>query len=225
MKRKLLVVLAVIAVLAWAATASANTIQVFMNVPNAAMSAFTGPYVEVDITASGGNATFDVTALTGTRISDSAAVTYALMGGSGVFGLNTNDANLGITGITPSFFLGAGFPNDSVLTPATTQNIDGLGSYSITINNSHPGYPGAIHDLSFTTTGVNFANAEAVLADLIPNSQGYTMAADIAAALSPITFAEGALATGGAAVPVPPSALLLGAGLLGLVGLGWRKRS
>ena len=224
MRRKILVLITVLAVALWVVPASADMVQVFLDTPNSAISAFTGPFVEVDITADHSVATFEVTALTGIRISDSAAVTYALMGGRGVFGLSTNGGlTINASTLSASLFSGAGFNAPVLSVDSGSTNFGGMGSYNVVIDNATPGFTGAFHDLSFSTNET-FSDAEAVRADLLFNSNAYFMAADIAVALSPISKCEGSLATGNVATSIPPSALLLGSGLLGLVGLSWRRK-
>jgi hypothetical protein len=69
------------------------------------------------------------------------------------------------------------------------------------------------------TGGTTWADAAHVLE---PNAAGFDAAAYVEEQYIPYNYPKGYIAEG-SPVPVPPSALLLGSGLLGLVGLRFRK--
>ena len=87
----------------------------------------------------------------------------------------------------------------------------GVWDFGIKINGQANGAAGA---LSFTS--ITFTVANASISDLvIPNSDGLLFAADLLAPNG---------STGIAAVPEPGTLILLGSGLLGLAGVGARKK-
>ncbi len=220
MKRKLLVLLAIMAVTCWAAVAAADIVTYQLTTGNSAISGYTGPYATVSV-----NLTTSTTAtITFSSLTNSGNI--YLLGDGGSVGLNVNGAvtvsnitgsNIG-TGFTPGPFSLGGAGNE-----------DGFGSFNFTIN-SFDGYGHSSSTITFTLTKTSgtWASASNVLA---PNANGWVAAAHIFVTTLPANAGSNggnALATGyavnGPPVPIPPTALLLGSGLLGIIALGVRRR-
>jgi hypothetical protein len=108
------------------------------------------------------------------------------------------------------------------VTKAAGQTFDSLGTFNITAS----GYGGGtdnFEDIVFTLTagaGDTWANAASVLTGNGLGEDGGALVY-LEGTTSDTTYIGEEVT----AVPLPPTALLLGCGLLGLVGLGWRKRS
>jgi hypothetical protein len=182
-----------------------------------------------------------------------APVTFALMG-TDPLGLNVKTTGSGSTlayALTPTNLAytqqsGGGFSSPGTIfniqpTSPSTRTFDGFGNFNTAINTDNGGYPTVMNQITFdSTTTQTFLNANEVLAALVLNGpgglSGYLAAVDIAGALTlpggGINLAEGAIATGfagngpppGGFVPVPPTAWLLGSGLVGLLLLGRRRK-
>jgi hypothetical protein len=225
MKRKMLVVLAILAVACWAGTAGATTFGFtsFLNTPNSDLSASganVGPYAEVGINL------IDSTHASVTFLSLTNAGKIYLMGAVSAADLNVNATTFTVGTVTGTN-AGTGFsPGPFTTNIAAGQNVDGQGLFNLTID-SFDGFTHSSDNISFTLTDTSgtWASAANVLAF---NAAGNDAAAHILVTTSPANASNGASVTGFAGehpVPIPPSALLLGSGLLGLVGFGWRKRS
>jgi hypothetical protein len=216
MKRKLVVLLAIVAVACWVVPAAADMFSFQLNLGNSAISGFTGPYAEVTVDRT------SATAATITFDGLSSGSNFYLLGDGGSVGFNVNGAfSLGTitsTALNATFTPGP-FSNGGA------GNEDGFGSFNQTIND----FGGNVNSaeeivVNITATGMNsWSSAQSVLT---PNASGFLAAAHIF--VSDGNAADANLATGFAAggdpVPVPPSALLMGSGLLGLVGIGWGRR-
>jgi hypothetical protein len=180
---------------------------------NSAITAVsTGPWAELDVTVDGntGVAHFDLEALGN----------FALMDR---FGINLNLPDTTGIGITNLSFSNEVNPPQSVIAtfpPSTPpgSTIDGFGDFNFVLRFQQGG-SNRFGDVEFDLTGATFANAQSVLAD---NGNGFEDAAGI---WTPV-MVGGSFVTGFAAepIPLPPSALLFGSGLLGLLGLGWRQK-
>ena len=107
-----------------------------------------------------------------------------------------------------------------VNSPAVTAGSSGLGVFNISGSTTGSNSDDVIFTL-YAASGT-WSTAASVLAF---NSAGF----DAAANFTDQSYGQYCGKTGwvgeGSPVPIPPSALLLGSGLLGLVGFGWRKRS
>jgi hypothetical protein len=102
------------------------------------------------------------------------------------------------------------------------QNFDGFGKFNLVIDVPNQGTSDA-DKITFTltlTTGTWSSDAHV----LAINSDGYHVAAHEYSDLYPTIggVSNTFLVTDGV-VPIPPSLLLLGSGLLGIAGLGWRR--
>jgi hypothetical protein len=197
--------------------AFADTISFTINLGNAAISGFTGPYAEVSVDLT------SATTATLTFTSDTNSGNIYLLGDGGSVAVNVNALTWTLSAITGSN-AGTGF------TPGTWSdggagNEDGWGSFNQTIN-SFDGFTHSSDTISFTLTNTSgtWAGAANVLT---PNASGYDVAAHIFVTADPADGSNGALATGfatnGPAVPEPGSLALFGSGLIGLAGMLRRK--
>jgi hypothetical protein len=239
MKRTLLVLMAVLAVLAFASIASADSVTYTLgigNVPNVPADAL-APYGSVTVTLqSSTSALFEYTTLAPAPLSatndanDLAGHSYTFIDGSSV-AANINATTFTVGSITAKDDLSNTL--DGNYTAVTGfQNLDGFGRFNLAIDG--PNDTGAANDtdfLSFIVTGtnVNWLTASDVTKfALTPNGDtttylvGAHVDPDWAASHGSTFFVVNG--SGPSPIPLPPSALLLGSGLLGLLGLGYRQR-
>jgi hypothetical protein len=207
LKRKFIVLFAVLAVACWAPAALADTF--LLSAPNLALTGYPGPYVKVDITVSGGNALFTYTGLT------QDGFTYWL-GDSHLANFNTNNTVSSLTSFLPAGASDTGSWNGG----------SDFGYMSNTTKFDQGANPAP--SFSFTANDT-FANVADVLT---LNADGFFLSAHVFVFPSTSPGVGDALTTGfvgtgtpgGGFVPVPPTAWLLGSGLVGLLLLGRRRK-
>jgi hypothetical protein len=204
--------------------------------------------------APGGIASFTLTPGTGTFTGTykgtnytNAPVTFALMG-TDPLGLNVGTSGSGAYLLTPTNLDFTQLPTFnpqggiSYAQPATgnAAHFDGFGDFNTAILTTDGGYATVMNQITFNSGDTDFANVAAVLAALTGNYNnntylGWLAVVDVAGALTQdgtINLLEGAIATGfagngippGGFVPLPPTAWLLGSGLVGLLLLGRRRK-
>ncbi len=237
--KKLLLLVTILALALWVVPASATltTTDLFFTVPNTGgLDQYTlGPsqfFAQLHITVdTDGNPTgianFDLTP--GHGFLAAVPVDFVLLATGNekhVLGLSVNPTSgagpfaLTLTNVTRTPF-DAFNPTLATFQGNPGEQFDGFGNFNTGINSDTNGFNGAMTDVKFDSTQ-QFANANAVLAALTVNSEGFIAAVDIGAVFTANQQSTGV--TGTAAVPIPPSAFLLGSGLLGLVGFGWRRK-
>ncbi len=207
-------------------SASADTADYSLSVPNSGISGFTGPYgnVHVDLTSS---TTADIT-----LTSNTVGGNIYLFGDGNTLALNVNASvsSLSVGTITGSN-AGTGFTNDagdSTATIAANQNVSEFGKFNFTIT-TFDGFEHSVDTLSFTLTRSTgtWASASDVLTE---NSQGALAAAHVFVTESPAVQSNGAIITGFAGngdaqpIPEPASIVLVGLGAVGAFGYGLRRR-
>jgi hypothetical protein len=225
MKRKLIIFLALVAVVCFAVPALADTSFDFqIGIPNSDLFPYPSPFLDVKITlgtgANAGKALFDVKSLT------SGNYLY-LFGGNDALGLNF-DIPSGDT-ITLSNFVGTPWKNTPTISQAGSHNYSEFGVMNTTVSLSG-GYTTALKELTFAATlksgvtQVDFTDAAAVLMN---NSKDYFAAAHIFIQDTTNTVdavKTGFAGNGVAVVPLPGAMLLLGAGVARLVAYARRRQ-
>jgi hypothetical protein len=132
-----------------------------------------------------------------------------------------NTSGLGVANLAFSSPFGPQFNAATVFTgTSTSEQFDGFGTYNFALD-FFDGGAWRFHDVSFDLTGATFNSASSVLKFV----NGFDAASHI---WTPVVLngnnVTGFAAENASGVPLPPSALLLGSGLLGLVGFGWRRK-
>lgn len=207
MKRKFLIVLASVAVMLVPLAAQANLIfdLTVTNTPDLGGP----PYVNVEVEwLDSGHAIVTADAYSPYLMGDGAGFALNVYGYFTPEVVGIYDANGDPLTVTPTFGDG---------------NVDGFGRFNLTVNTDNFGPTNRFDRvvLDLVAPEGTWVNVAAVLA---PNEEyGYTAAAHINN-INVINPETGSPLTGFASVPIPPSALLLGSGLLGLLLLGRRKK-
>ncbi len=206
MRRKLLILLAVVAVMAWGSVASADLYTLLAG--NTALAGFPTPFGTVTTSVLAGNLVVDFEATQNIGGFD-----YKF-GHNGALDINIPLANL--AGLTAAMITGlpAGFGPATIGDPGA--NVDGFGNFNISIDG--PGASGTQASVIFTVDSpTDFASAA-----LVPNSDGNPVAAGI------FVFEHGTsnvVTTGFASVPLPGALVLLGGGLVRLVAYSRKRKA
>jgi len=204
--RKLVVSIAIFAVVALGASVAARADQVIINTPNAGLSGTPGPYATVTYVLNGSNIDVTVQMFPGFDAFGSGNPN------NGIFGFNVvgSVVGLNITNVTgmPSF---AGF--------GLNGQMDGFGTFDVTLDcGCNPSSP--THAFSFTVSRTGGFSSASQLFEA--NSNGTHFVIHIAPTNgNPTGFAGD---TGTPSVPEPATMVLLGTGLAGFAAAARRKR-
>jgi hypothetical protein len=214
--KKAIILLAILALACWLPGQAMADYMFDINLGNAAISGYPGPYAHVDVSLTDSTHA----SITFTSLTNGGNIYLLGDGGSVAVNVNATSWTLGTisgsnagTGFTPGPYSDGGAANEN-----------GFGSFNQTIN-SFDGFTHSSDSITFalTDTSGTWGSANDVLTG---NADGYLAGAHIFVTSSPANATNGALTTGYAvnsAVPIPPSALLMGSGLLGLGLLRFRK--
>ncbi len=223
MRRKLLIMLAVLAVACWAPAALADICTFDLTAIND-LSIGSGPFVQVQVNqTSGTTAMITATAYDPYQMGDGSAFGLNFNGPVSISGLTFYDPVTSIIPVTP------GLPSPQNANPSgytgylanSPQNVDGWGDFSTVFSVQSMSADDNFEVITFAAT--LFSGTWASCANVLLSDVANGVYPAVAHVLNP-TITGGAANTGFASVPLPPSVLLLGSGLLGLAGLGFRSR-
>ena len=191
-----------------------------LKVGNTAISGFTGPYGTVTITL------LISTTATVTFTSNTVAGNIYLFGAAQAVDLNVNATTFTVGPVTGTN-AGTGFTPGPLTAKIGSQNVDGLGTFNLTID-SFDGFTHSSDTVTFTVTNTSVTPWVTANDVIINNSKGFDAAAHIFVTTSPANASNSALATGfageGPQTNVPDggtTVMLLGAAL-GALGMARR---
>jgi len=222
--RKISIIVALGLVLVFGLALPAAAYTSLITEPNTALAGhgFTGPYVQVDIGLT--DSTHADVTFTGLTSTFGGNPVIYLMGDGSTAALQVNASTFTVSGVTGTNS-GTGFtPGGFTVNINPIPPVDGFGNFNLVIDDDD-GYTHAVDKLVFTLTNTSgtWASDAEVLAF---NADGYDAAAHVFPASNPASATNDVYTsmTGYAAeVPIPAALPLFGTGLLGLLGLGWRK--
>ena len=216
---KIKYIAAVLIAIAGMGLQQADAFTSLLNNGNPAISGFQGPYGTVTITL------VNNTTATVTFTSNTVAGNIYLFGAAQAIDLNVNATTFTVGPVTGTN-AGTGFTPGPLTAHIGSQNVDGLGTFNLTID-SFDGFTHTSDTVTFTLTDVSgtWASAANVITN---NSSGFDAAAHIFVTTSPANASNSALATGfageGPQTNVPDggtTVMLLGAAL-GALGMARR---
>jgi len=225
MKRMTLWKVCLGAVALGATQAWANIDTYTLSQGNAALLAVSpGPYGEVTVNQlSATKAQFTFTAYAGFTLVDSKLAAVAV-----------NATDFTIDNITATPVTGGDFGTTTytgVVNPSG--NTDGWGYFNAVVNADIGAFSTSIQSIDFTinAVGTSWGSVADVLGLSTGGGGGYPLAAhfavcdgDACTLANGVVTAEGSDGTGWATVPIPAAAWLFGSALLGMVGVGSRRR-
>jgi hypothetical protein len=221
LRPKIVLAVAVALAFGFGARSASADLQFDLNVGNAAISSFPGPYAHVDVALSGDTATITVTGLTN-------GINDYLMHGNNALGVEVN-AQLWTFG-TVSASISLGNPPFTGPSPSNggVGNEDGFGTFNQTINLSD-GFKSSADTIQFTITNKTH-NGWASASDVLTANQSGSRAAAAIGVYQPTVSTTGFATTGFAGdgtpnvVPEPSTLAIAGLGALGFIGFGLRRR-
>ncbi len=216
---KLKYIAAVLIAIAGLGLQQANAFTSDLNAGNSAISGFTGPYGTVTITLVGQVATVTFT-------SNTVAGNIYLFGGAQAVDLNVNATTFTVGPVTGTN-AGTGFTPGPLTAHIGSQNVDGLGTFNLTID-SFDGFTHSSDTVTFTVTNTSLTPWATANDVIINNAAGFDAAAHIFVTTSPANASNSALATGFAGegpqshVPDGGTTVMLLGAALGALGMARR---
>ena len=193
--------------------AAADVIAFDLLSPNTAISAYPSPFANVNVNRT------DSTHATVTFQTYVTGGNQYLMGDGSTVALNVNATGFTVGAVTESNSLGSPFTASWKATNTPGGNVDGWGSFNLTVDNND-GFKDSATNVQFTLTNTSGTWASA-LAVLAPNSGGSQAVSHIfvcaVGSCDPSNTALGSgFASNLAPVPAPSALLLFGSGWLAL---------